>query len=196
MSNDKKKILIIDAHPYEKSFCAALAQKYYEGSKEGGFEVEFVKLRELTFDPILHGGYSVVTELEQDLKHQQELIKWCEHLVLVTPLWWANVPALLKGYFDRVWLPGFAFKYSDDSPVPAKLLEGRSATVFYTQGSPFLFSLLVVKDAFWNSLKSGVVEFCGFKPVKRVVFDFMSQASEKKRAKWLEETFKKGKKGY
>lgn len=196
MNKNDKKILIINAHPYSESFCNALAQKYYQGALENGFEVKMTNLRYLNFDLVLHGGYSVITELEDDLKEQQEIIKWCNHLVIITPLWWAGLPALLKGFLDRTLLPGFAFKYSETSPMPKKLLEGRSATVIYTQGAPFLYSLLILKDSFWNSLKSGILEFCGFKPVKRLVLDSVSSSTPQKREKWLEIIYTKGKSGF
>lgn len=196
MNNKNKKILIINAHPYGESFCNALAEKYCQGATDGGFEVKMSNLRDLKFDPILHGGYRVPTELEDDLKEQQELIKWSDHLVIVTPLWWAGMPALLKGFFDRTFLPGFGFKYSETSPMPKKLLEGRSSTVIYTQGAPTFFSYLIVKDSFWNALKIGVLNFCGFSPVKRIVIGSMSNLTEEKREKWLEKIYTKGKIGF
>lgn len=196
MDKKDKKILVINAHPYEGSFCNTIGEKYFQGATDGGFEVKIVNLRELNFDPILHGGYSVITELEEDLRAQQELIKWCNHLVLVTPLWWASTPALLKGYIDRVFLPGFAFKYSESSPMPKKLLEGRSATVIYTQGSPFFYSFLFLKDCFWKILKEGFLGFCGFRPVKRLVFDNMSTSTKEKRETWLNRVYDKGLKGF
>lgn len=192
----KKKILVIDAHPYEESFCKTLAENYFQGATEGGFEVKKISLRDLKFDPILHGGYAVAMELEEDLKAQQELITWCNHLVIVTPLWWAGMPTLLKGFIDRVFLPGFAFKYSDKSPMPEKMLDGRSATVIYTQGSPLLYSSLVLKDCFWNTLKNGCLAFCGFTPVKRLVLDQIASSTKEKRENFLKKVYKKGRSGF
>ncbi len=191
-----KKILILNANPDENSLCNALAQKYLEGAKKSDYDIKIVNLRELSFDPILHHGYNQVQELENDLKDQQELIKWCEHLVIVTPLWWGSVPALLKGYFDRVLLPGFAFKFKPNGKGWDKLLKGRSATVIYTQGAPFWFSFLFTNDAFWTVLNKSVLDFCGFKPVLRFVAANVSNANEKKREAWLEKVFFLGVKGY
>lgn len=188
------KILIINAHPYDKSLCNALAYKYFEGAKEGGHEVKITNLRDLKFDPVLHGGYKEPMELEPDLKEQQELIKWCDHLVIVSPLWWANLPALLKGFIDRVFLPGFAFKFKEGSATWDKYMTGKSATVIYTMDAPFLFSFIATGDSFWRTIKDGILGFCGFKPVKRVVFDRVNSASEEKRTKWLDKVYKLGSK--
>lgn len=196
MGKTDKKILIINAHPYSESFCNALAQRYYQGAIDGGFEVKISNLRDLNFDPILHGSYTVVTELEDDLKAAQEHIKWSDHLVIITPMWWAGMPALLKGFVDRVFLPGFAFKYNEKSGMPAKLLKGRSASVIYTQGSPFFYTFLVFKDSFWNAIKSGLLKFCGYDPVKRLVIDSATSLTAEKRTEWLEKIYKRGKEGF
>lgn len=189
------KILVLDAHPYDESYCSSLAQKYAEGAKNGGHEVKIISLRNLKFDPILHYGYSKPMELEPDLANQQELLLWCDHLVIVTPLWWSSPPALLKGYIDRVFLPSFAFKYVEGKPLPEKLLTGKSARVIYTQSAPFLYSFLAYGDAFWKLMKKGFLEFCGFKPVKRIVFDLIDKSKIKKRQTWLNKVYQLGLKG-
>ena len=132
-----KKILIIDANPSKFGFTACLAEEYAINAEESGFEVKTLCLRDMKFDPILHYGYSRVQKLEPDLEKAQDLIKWCEHLVLVTPVWWYSAPALLKGFFDRVMLPGFAFEVElMPKRKVNKLLSGRTATLFYTYGGP------------------------------------------------------------
>lgn len=196
MNNTDKKILIINAHPYEKSFCNALAEAYLKGASESGFDVKITTLRDLKYDPILHSGYSEIMELEDDLKDNQELIKWCNHMVIVTPLWWSGLPALLKGYVDRIFLPGFAFKYYDGQLVPEKLLTGKSASVIYTQSSPAFFTYFFIKNAFWNQIKKGWLEFCGFSHIKRLVIDNMAHSSEKDKINWLKKVNKLGISGF
>lgn len=188
------KILILNANPREESFSDALAASYSKGAADSGHEVKFFNLRDLKFDPILHGGYHKPTELEDSLKDQQEAIKWCEHLVIITPMWWSGAPALLKGYIDRVLLPGFAFKFKEGGTWD-RLLAGKSARVIYTQDSPLVYSFLVIGDAFWNALKKGILEFSGFKPVKRTVFSRVSMVKPEKRQEWIDNLYLLGKKG-
>jgi NAD(P)H dehydrogenase (quinone) len=109
------RILIILGHPRADSFCGALAEAYAEAARAGGSEVRVISLGSLSFDPILHNGYAAVQPLEPDLFAAQAAISWAEHLVFVYPLWWGAMPALLKGFIDRVFLPGFAFKFRDGS---------------------------------------------------------------------------------
>jgi NAD(P)H dehydrogenase (quinone) len=110
------RILILNAHPDEGSLCDAVAAAYLEGAREGGHEICYVPLRELRFDLVLRGGYHSTKPLEPDIPQQQELIRWSEHLVIVSPNWWWSAPALLKGYIDRVFLPGFAMRYHSRFP--------------------------------------------------------------------------------
>jgi len=190
-----KKILVIDAHPDCHSFCYCLAEEYFLNAKSRNHDVKIIKVRDLKFDPILHCGYRVPQKLEKDLKEVQKLITWCEHLVIVTPVWWYGTPALFKGFIDRTLLPKYAFSFSSKG-VPQKLLKGRSARVIYTQGSPKWLSRFFYKDSFWRSLKIGTLKFCGFSPVKRTyIGSVLGDDKLLKRQKFLKKVKKLGKKG-
>jgi len=195
----KKKILILNAHPRQDSLCNALACEYRRGAEEAGHEVHFVTLRNLKFDPILRQKHGEEMQgMEESLQTQQKLIKWCEHLVIVTPLWFMGMPALLKGYFDRILTPKFAFDYRDNAhiPVPLRLLKHRSARVIYTQGAPRYITALLAFDAFWKALKYGVLMFCGFGPIRRTIF--AGVANIKRRPvfeAWLKKVYQLGKAG-
>lgn len=166
----RKKILVLDGHPDALSLCAKLAERYRAGALAAGFEVMSICVRDLQFDPILHAGYRQPQPLERDLILAQENIRACDHLVIVTPLWWAGLPGLFKGFIDRTFIRGFSHAFDPVKKVPEKLLLGRSATVIYTQGAPFFYSWLFVGDAFWKMLRKGVLEFSGFSPVRRICF--------------------------
>jgi len=105
-----KRILVILGHPSSNSFCAALAERYAQSALRAGHEVRQLFLGRMDFDPVLREGYQQVQPLEADLRQAQADILWAEHLTLVYPIWWGGIPALLKGFFDRVFLPGFAFQ--------------------------------------------------------------------------------------
>ena len=92
-----KKILVIMGHPDGDSFCNTLAEEYVASAAAGDVEVTLLRLCDLSFDPILHGGYRGDQPLEPDLERAQTLIRDADHLVWVYPIWWATVPALMKG---------------------------------------------------------------------------------------------------
>lgn len=160
-----KKVLVVLGHPSSNSYCSALADAYADGARESGAEVETLRLGDLEFDPILHNGYQKVQTLEPDLVRAQELVTWAEHLVFVYPIWWGTMPALLKGFFDRVFLPGFAFKYRDGSQFWDKLLAGRSGRIIATLDAPSWYNWLVYSNASQKAMKRATLQFCGIKPV-------------------------------
>jgi NAD(P)H dehydrogenase (quinone) len=185
-------ILVINGHPSRNSFTAAIAESYAQGAREAGSVVEVVHLGDLKFDPILHEGYGVIMPLEPDLLRAQDLIKACTKLVICYPQWWGSGPALLKGFIDRVFLPGFAFKYKKDSPLWDKLLKGRSAELWLMSDSPRFW--FVIK--YWNSpikwLKTATLDFCGFSPVKVNVVAGVRFLTEGQRKNALKRAYQSG----
>jgi NAD(P)H dehydrogenase (quinone) len=181
----KKKILIIDGHPGQNSFCSALANAYFEGAQQENFDVQQLVLRDLKFDLNLHEGYHKIQDLEQDLVEAQHKIKWCEHLVFVYPMWWGTMPALVKGFLDRCWLPGFAFKYHSKDPFWDRLLSGRSARMIVTSDAPVIYNFLAYWNAPYTIMKKTILGFCGFKPVKVSAIGSVKNLKLKQRAKIL-----------
>ena len=180
-----KKTLVIMGHPYKESLCAALADAYCDGAKKSDVEIRRTDLADLDFDPILHKGYREIQALEPDLERAQEDILWAEHLVFVYPIWWATMPALLKGFLDRVFLPGFAFKYKKDSPWWDKLLKGRSARIITTMDAPLFYYWLVNWNSGHRAMKKATLEFCGVKPVKITTFSQVKNSTKDKRENGL-----------
>lgn len=188
-----KKILLINGHPDKESFCFALAQSYKKGADMAGAECKLVNLIDLKFNPILTYGYRVVSELEPDLLQMQRDITDATHLVLVYPNWWGTYPALLKGFIDRVFLPNFAFKYLENSPLPAKLLKGKTAQLIVTMDTPTWYYWLINRRPGHNSMKIGILEFSGITPVNITSFGPIRSSDENKRKQWLKEVEELGK---
>ena len=181
----KKKILVILGHPDTESLCGALASAYIESATTAGSEVRELQLGDLKFDPILWNGYNKIQELEPDLIRAQELIKWSDHLVFVYPNWWGAMPALMKGFFDRVFLPGFAFKYREDSAFWDKLLCGRTAHLIVTMDTPPWYYRWIYHRPGHNEMKHTILGFCGIKVAKITEFAIVKNAMPEKREKWI-----------
>lgn len=189
-----KKILIINGHPDKESLCSQLAQGYMDGAMESGAECSLYNISDLNFSPNLSLGYRKRTELEPDLVTIQSEISNADHLVIVYPIWWATFPALLKGLIDRVFLPGFAFKYRENSLLWDKLLVGKSARLIVTMDSPRWYYSLFLKNAGIRALKTGVLEFCGVKPVNITKFGSVKQSNEFIIKAWIHKAEKLGRK--
>jgi NAD(P)H dehydrogenase (quinone) len=187
-----KKVLIIMGHPNKDSFGNSLADVYERGAINANAEIRRINLADLNFDPILHQGYKEIQTLEPDLQKAQQDILWAEHLVFVYPIWWGNLPALVKGFVDRVFLPGFAFKYRLNSTWWDQFLKGKTARLITTSDAPnFYFNWIVGKPAH-KAMKKATLEFCGVKPVKITSFGSVRFADEAKRKNWLGKVEKLG----
>lgn len=182
-----KKIVVILGTSDPASFCAALTDEYVASAEKAGHSVRCFKLGEIDFDPVLRHGYREIQPLEPGLVSIQEAITWSEHLVFVYPIWWGGMPAVLKGLFDRVFLPGFAFKYREGSQFWDKLLAGRSAHVITTMDTPPWYFRLVYRNPAHNQIRRTILEFSGIKPVKITSFGPVRYASEAKRKGWLDQ---------
>ena len=108
-----KKILLIDGHPDETRLTSALMSAYRSGAEEAGYQVSQIVIRELAFEPNLQFGYKQRLELEPDLLAAIDAIKTCDHMVWVHPVWWGGLPALLKGFIARTFLPSIMFDYNE-----------------------------------------------------------------------------------
>lgn len=191
-----KKILIILGNPKTQSFCRALAESYSRGAKEAGAEVRMLDLREMKFDPVLWEGYDKEQALEPDLEEAQELIKWSEHIVIVFPVWWSSMPALLKGFIDRVFLPGFAFDFRPDNPLWKKYLTGRSAHLIITMGSPYLIYRTLFGKSVHKAVVNGILKFCGINPVHSTTISYIEDMPKEERESFLRELEEKGREFY
>jgi NAD(P)H dehydrogenase (quinone) len=177
-------VVVIDGHPHKGSLCAALAQEHAQGLREGGASVEVLALRDLHFDPVLWVGYSDHQDLEPDLKAAQALISAASRVVVVAPVWWGSVPALLKGFLDRTLERGWAFRYLPNGMAEG-LLKGRSARVIMTTDSPGWYLRFIQGNPTANGLVRSTLKFCGLKPVDFTRIGPVHKADEAERAAWL-----------
>jgi putative NADPH-quinone reductase len=180
-----KKILVIQAHPDPESFNAALAKAYIQGAEKTGAEVKLLVISELKFDPVLRYGYRKRTELEPDLVQAWECICWADHLVWVHPVWWGGLPALSKGFIDRLFLPGMAFSYKENSNFQVKLLRGKTANILTTLDQPGWYYWLIYGRPSVNMLKRSTLQFCGINPVQVNYFGIVRNSNAAQREKWL-----------
>jgi len=189
-----KKIAIINGHPNQDSFNFGIAQAYKAGAVETEAEVKEIIIRELKFNPNLQFGYQKRMELEPDLMKAWEIIQWADHLVWVHPVWWGGFPALMKGFIDRLFLPGLAYKYRENSVWWDKLLKGKTAHIITTLDQPGWYYRLFFGRPSVNQLKKSILEYCGVKPVKLTYIGIIRNSKDEQRVQWLRKVKELGKK--
>ncbi len=179
-----KKIFILLGHPDSgpEPLSRQLADAYEEAARAAGHEVRRVNLFDLSFDPILHKGYRAIQALEPDLTMVQENITWCEHFVLFHPNWWGGMPGSLKGLWDRLFLPRFAFRMHKNRLGWDALLKGRTARIVVTCGNPAILDYLAFGD-FTASLKRSLLQFAGFR-TSVTTFGLSETSSDRKKESW------------
>jgi putative NADPH-quinone reductase len=181
-----KNILLILGHPNKQSFCAALAESYKQGALSSGATVTELFVADLQFDLSLWRGGERITQLEPDVVRAQKLILQADHLVFVYPTWWGTMPAILKGFIDRVFIAGFAFKYREKSILWDKLLKGRTARVIVTMDAPPWYYRLMTGSPGHRAMKRATLKFCGIRPVRISSFGSVKKSTPEKRQQWLE----------
>lgn len=172
--------LVIDGHPDPDSLVASLARRYADAHGSA----RLLALRDLDFDPVLRRGYQAEQPLEPDLRDALDAIFDASHIVIATPVWWASVPALLKGFFDRILLPKVTYRYRANG-LPGGLLAGRTGRLIVTSDSPRWY-LPLVGDSTVKQVRNETMRFCGIRPVRTSRFTDVRHADDARRAGWLD----------
>ncbi len=132
------RVLVLHAHPDPDSFNAALFREVVAALREGGHEVDACDLYEEGFEPVLsraeRRGYHAIPANRAPVEDHVRRIERAEALVLVHPVWNFGTPAILKGYFDRVFLPGVSFRLVDGRVRP-NLQHIRKLAIVTTYGA-------------------------------------------------------------
>ena len=182
----KRKLLIILAHPRRPSLCGALAEAYGEGARAAGMEVEALDLGAMAFDPDVHPVSPCDQPLEPDLEQARRRIEWAEHLTFVYPAWWGVGPARLKGFLDRVLLPGFAFRERDDGRFEG-LLGGRTAHLITALDMPPWVYRFIYRAPGHQAMRRSTLGFCGIETTRILSLGPVKDSEPADRAAWLEQ---------
>ncbi|MCF8476520.1 MAG: NAD(P)H-dependent oxidoreductase [Pseudolabrys sp.] len=181
------KIAIFVGNPQTASYSEALGQAYLRGATSGGHQAELFTLATMNFDAILREGYRREQALEPDLVAARNALLACDHVVLVFPLWCGDMPAILKGFIERVLQPdALKIQQSGGSASP-KIFKGKSARVIVTMGMPGWFYRWYFGAHALKLLKRNILQFIGISPVRSTIYGMIDAAGQEKRQQWLGE---------
>ncbi len=157
------KYLIVYAHPNPKSFCAGIKERVESTIKSKGDEAVVRDLYAMNFNPVLSGADLLSFKnggLAEDIKTEQDNIKAADIIVFIYPVWWTGLPAIMKGYVDRVISYGFAYRYNE-SGVEG-LLADKKVVLFSTNGTPQdVYEKSGMFDSLNQTSDDGIFRFCG-----------------------------------
>lgn len=154
--------LIVYSHPNPVSFCHSILETAVETLQSKGHEVVVRDLYTLGFDALLKGSDFVGFQSGKtpaDIKAEQEKISSAGVITFIYPIWWTGMPAMMKGYIDRVFSLGFAYSVGEWGPVG--LLTGKKAIIFNTTGAAKeLYDESGMFDAIKKTSDTGILNFC------------------------------------
>lgn len=198
-----RRIVIIQGHPDPAGhhLLHALADAYAEGAIAVGHEVRRTEVARLEF-PLLRTQVDFETgAVPTALAQPRDDMRWAQHWVFLFPLWHGTMPALLKGFLEHIFRPGFAMEYAkdaagrrDSSHFPKRLLTGRSARIVVTMGMPALFYRWYFGAYGIRGFERSILSFAGVKPIHESLYG-LAFADEKKRARWIDEMRRRGERG-
>lgn len=182
-------ISLILAHPDPASFNSAIAGVCKDILQTNGHAVFFHDLYAEGFDPIITAEeISRSAKLAENLQMHCDEIAFADGIIIVHPNWWGQPPAILKGWIDRVFRPGVAYKFLEGDSgegVPVGLLRAQSALIFNTSDTESSRESEVFGDPLERIWKDCIFGLCGVHDFYRKMFNIVISSAEEERKKWL-----------
>jgi putative NADPH-quinone reductase len=187
-------IVIIQGHPDGAGghYCHALADAYAKGAAEGGHPVRRIEVAKVDFQLLRSQAEWMKGAAPPDILAAQADIAWAEHFAIVYPLWLGGQPALLKGFLEQAFRPGFAFEYTQTGTGWTKKLTGRSSRIIVTMGMPALIYRWYFNALTLRSLEQNILDFVGIGPNRHTIIGSVEAMGAAKRADWLRSVEKLG----
>lgn len=192
------KTLIVYNHPHEGSFCSAIREAVESGLGKGGHECRIINLDLDGFDPVMREkdlaafvkagriGEDGLENVDPIVLRYMKKLRWAEHLVLIFPIWWMTMPAMMKGFVDKVIFPGVVYKMEDGNLV-SMLSSLKQVTVITTMNT----AQDVYKDVFGNSIEGSLIKGTfnkiGIHDIRWISLNKVKQSGDEKRWLWLDE---------
>lgn len=180
------KNLIVYAHPNTGSLNHFFKQIITENLEESGQEVIVRDLNAINFNPVLSLADMKgqrVGEIAGEVKIEQDFIAWADRIVFIYPIWWTGMPAIMKGYIDRVFSYGFAYRY--DQGIQKGLLTGKKAIIINSHGkSNAEYESIGMDKALALTSDIGIFNYCGLEIQKHFYFDKADRVSDENVSGW------------
>ena len=181
------KIAIIVGTSLKDSYCEALGRAYLRGAESGGHNAKLFILGDMQFDAILREGYRREQPLEPDLLSARAAFAAADHVVFVFPLWCGDMPAIMKGFIERMLQPDLLAFQKAGGGARAKIYTNKSARIIMTMGMPGWFYRWYYGAHALKLIKRNILHFVGITPVRSTIFGMIEAVGDEKRRTWLRE---------
>ncbi len=185
------KVAIVFNHPYEGSFCNAILNSVCRGLELANHDIDIIHLDKEGFNPVMTAqdlkAFRDKQAIDPKVVEYKERLEKADHLIFIFPIWWELMPALTKGFIDKVIFPGVAYDYINGSNTRMKPLLNKlsGVTVITTMNTPSVLYRWIFGNAIQRSLMRGTFWKLGYKNRKWISFNKVKQVSDEKRKLWL-----------
>ncbi len=183
------KYLIVYSHPNPASFCHAILETVESTLKAKGHEIKVRDLYALDYNPVLKGSDLLGFKsgnVPEDIRTEQDHIAWTNVIIMIYPIWWTGLPAMLKGYIDRVFSFGFAYSAGEWGPIG--LLTDKKVIIFNTMGgTKEIYDESGMFDAMIKTSDKGIFNFCGIEVIEHKFFAAVPSVDDATRRDYLTE---------
>lgn len=185
------KVVIVFNHPYEGSFCNAILQAVTNGLNKGSHQIDLIHLDKDKFNPVMTAGdlkgFRDKKPIDPKVIEYSDKIKNADHLVFIFPIWWELMPAMTKGFVDKVIFPGVAYDYTNKENTRMKPLWDnlKGVTMITTMNTPNWLYWLLFGNAIKKAMILGTFWKIGFKNRKWISFNQVKMVTQEKRQQWL-----------
>ncbi len=175
------RCLIVKAHPLADSLCSSIARRVEEVLQAGGHEVTLEDLYAEGFQASMthteRASYYAGPYVSESVAVHVERLLSAQAVVLLFPTWWFGFPAILKGWFDRVWAPGTAYDHSDGyGPIKPRLHGLREMLVVTSLGAPWWVDRFVMRQPVKRVIKTAIMGTCASKCRFRMLSIYKSES--------------------
>jgi len=185
---------VVFNHPYEGSYCNAVLEAVLSGLRLGGHEADLFHLDNDGFDPVMRAadlkGFKDGSPVDPKVLEYRSRLEQADHLVLIFPIWWELMPAMTKGFIDKVIFPGVAYDYDNSGRWPKMVKRWarlKGITLITTMNTPSTVYRLIFGNAIKKAVFTGTFWKMGYGPRKWINLNMVKFVSAKKRKKWLGE---------
>nr|WP_259546616.1 NAD(P)H-dependent oxidoreductase [Heyndrickxia oleronia] len=175
--------LIVYAHPRKESFNHAILEATIRGLRQKGHEYVVRDLYEMEFQPVVNSS-EILGGIGEDIEQEHNYLKWADVIIFIYPIWWTGLPAIVKGYIERVFTYGFAYRYVNGEQMG--MMKGKKAFIFNTQGKSHVqYAANGMDKALLLTSDTGIFEYCGIEVLQHVFFESVPSSDKATRTAWL-----------
>ena len=184
------KVVIVFNHPYEGSFGNAILNSVTKGLKGADHEVDLMHLDHDGFDPVMSKAdlkaFVDHKPVDPQVMDYNERLEKADHLIFIFPIWWDLMPAMTKGFVDRVLTPGVVYDHHPRGFGLVPLLKNlKGVTVITTMNKPKIMYSLLIGNLIKRAMINSVFKTMGYKNLKWISYNMVKSVSQEKRVKWL-----------